>query len=65
MNSNFSTMRFEEKGWTINMLVVTVWLDGQGVEVTGGIPLVHFVLLPNKFPSPMERGINGVRLQRS
>jgi len=45
MNTNFSNMSYEEKRWTLNMLDITVWLDGQGVEVTGGIPIEPSVVV--------------------
>ena len=56
MQGRIATLDFEGKRQVLDMLSVTVWLDGESVEVTGVIPTEEGVIATtpsSKFLPPL------------
>jgi len=76
MQAGIATLDFEGKRQALDMLNITVWLDGETVEITGTIDLEDQVLrcLPHRegalplsqflVPAPFRSGGKGVRSLR-
>jgi hypothetical protein len=45
MQSRIGTLDFEGKRQVLDMLDITVWLDGETIEITGVLPVTDDVIV--------------------
>jgi len=52
MQSHIAILDFEGKRQVLDMLNITVWLDGENVEITGVLPIADDVIVHTESPLP-------------